>query len=117
MTLNNTEFIRRFLMHSLPNGFVRIRYYGFLANRYRRERLEQCRSLLGIASVSVSDPAGEPEPPTEEMEQLLSPETCPACGQRSLVNIQTLLPACQQPMSRPHFLNRRELIRKYFDTS
>ena len=49
MTLSSCEFIRRFLMHTLPSGFVRIRYFGFLANRYRRERLELCRSLLQSA--------------------------------------------------------------------
>ena len=50
LSLSGSEFIRRFLMHTLPSGFVRIRYYGFLANRYRNERLEQCRRLLGVTS-------------------------------------------------------------------
>jgi hypothetical protein len=48
MTLSADEFIRRFLLHVLPDGFQRIRYYGFLGNRYRREKLEQCRRLLGM---------------------------------------------------------------------
>jgi hypothetical protein len=48
MTLSAEEFIRRFLLHVLPDGFKRIRYYGFLGNRYRREKLEQCRRLLGM---------------------------------------------------------------------
>ena len=39
MTLSADEFIRRFLLHVLPNGFQRIRYYGFLANRYRKQNL------------------------------------------------------------------------------
>ena len=47
MTLSADEFIRRFLLHVLPGGFQRIRYYGFLGNRYRKEKLEQCRHLLG----------------------------------------------------------------------
>jgi hypothetical protein len=46
MTLSADEFIRRFLLHVLPDGFQRIRYYGFLGNRYRKEKLEQCRRLL-----------------------------------------------------------------------
>ncbi|MCH7688744.1 MAG: transposase, partial [Planctomycetes bacterium] len=50
LSLSSSEFIRRFLMHTLPSGFVRIRYYGFLANRYRNERLEKCRDLLGVTS-------------------------------------------------------------------
>jgi hypothetical protein len=48
MTLSPDEFIRRFLLHVLPDGFQRIRYYGFLGNRYRRDKLEQCRRLLGM---------------------------------------------------------------------
>ena len=49
MTLSADEFIRRFLLHVLPDGLQRIRYYGFLGNRYRRQKLEQCRRLLGMA--------------------------------------------------------------------
>src|SRR5215475_8515954 len=48
MSLSADEFIRRFLLHALPEGFHRIRYYGFLGNRYRKEKLEQCRHLLGM---------------------------------------------------------------------
>jgi Putative transposase len=40
MTVEAEEFIRRFLLHVLPEGFQRIRYYGFLANRYREEKLK-----------------------------------------------------------------------------
>ncbi len=46
MTLSGEEFARRFLQHVLPSGFVRIRHYGLLANRGRREKLRQCRLLL-----------------------------------------------------------------------
>ena len=48
MTLSADEFIRRFLLHVLPNGFQRIRYYGFLGNRYRQTKLAQCRRLVGM---------------------------------------------------------------------
>jgi hypothetical protein len=47
MTLAATEFIRRFLLHVLPKGFVRIRHFGFLANPVRAKRLAQCRRVLG----------------------------------------------------------------------
>src|SRR5271168_1293541 len=47
MTLEATEFIRRFLLHILPRGFVRIRQFGFLANRARGKKLAHCRALLG----------------------------------------------------------------------
>ena len=48
MTLAADEFIRRFLLHVLPEGFQRIRYYGFLANRYREQKLARCRQLLAM---------------------------------------------------------------------
>src|SRR6202158_232647 len=51
MTLSAGEFIRRFLLHILPNGFQRIRYYGFLGNRHREEKLAVCRHLLGMPQV------------------------------------------------------------------
>jgi hypothetical protein len=52
MTLDAVEFIRRFLLHILPAGFMRIRQFGFLANRARREKLALCRALLGAPSAS-----------------------------------------------------------------
>lgn len=48
-TLEAEEFIRRFLLHVLPNGFVRIRHFGFLSSRKRKEKLARCREILGIA--------------------------------------------------------------------
>ncbi len=49
MTLSAEEFLRRFLLHVLPGGFVRIRHFGFLANRGRRAKLAVCRTLLAVA--------------------------------------------------------------------
>ena len=60
MTLQAEEFIRRFLLHVLPEGFQRIRYYGFLANRYRAQRLARCRDLLGMPSLSPRSYARDP---------------------------------------------------------
>ena len=48
MTLEATEFIRRLLLHVLPLGFHRIRYYGFLGPRHRAEQLTCCRHLAGV---------------------------------------------------------------------
>jgi hypothetical protein len=48
MTLDAIEFIRRFLMHVLPSGFVKIRHFGFLSNRNRRSALSLCRTLLNV---------------------------------------------------------------------
>jgi hypothetical protein len=67
LTLAATEFIRRFMMHVLPNGFVRIRYYGFLANAHRKEQLRKIRELLNAPQPAITgeetddeqqDPAG-----------------------------------------------------------
>jgi Putative transposase/Transposase zinc-binding domain len=55
MTLSADEFIRRFLLHVLPKGFVRIRHFGFLANSQRSALLDVCRRLLQMTSVGPSD--------------------------------------------------------------
>ena len=55
ITVTAVEFIRRFLLHSLPSGFVRIRHYGFLANRNRNANLEQIRRLLKMPSLPAKD--------------------------------------------------------------
>ena len=74
MTLTADEFIRRFLLHALPDGFHRIRHYGFLANRHRADKLALCRKLLGeLALVPVRDR-------TECQE--LGIDCCPCCGGR-----------------------------------
>src|ERR1700674_3658711 len=55
MTLEAAEFIRRFLLHVLPSGLVRIRQFGFLANRVRQHKLEQCRTLLAVCQPPLPD--------------------------------------------------------------
>ena len=59
MTLPAAEFLRRFLLHVLPGGFVRIRHFGFLANRGRTAKRARCHALL--AAVPPTAPTG-PEP-------------------------------------------------------
>jgi hypothetical protein len=60
MTLPAEEFIRRFLIHVLPNGFHRIRYFGFLGNCHRARKLERCRELLRMAPARpAADPPGD----------------------------------------------------------
>src|SRR5712675_153772 len=60
MTLAATEFLRRFFLHVLPRGFVRIRHFGFLSNRFRSQRLPLARTLLAL------DPARPIPQPTPE---------------------------------------------------
>jgi len=57
MTVSADEFLRRFLLHVLPGGFMRIRYFGFLANRSRATSLELCRKLLGASKSVEQEPA------------------------------------------------------------
>jgi hypothetical protein len=71
MTVSAHEFLRRFLIHVLPRGLVRIRHFGLFANRRRSAALERCRELLGTAA--CVDP---PEPPSMR---------CPACSGIMLV--------------------------------
>lgn len=59
MTVAADEFIRRFLLHVLPEGFHRIRYYGFLRNRYRAQKLAHCRDLLSMPVPEPSDGSSE----------------------------------------------------------
>ncbi|MCP4200727.1 MAG: IS91 family transposase [bacterium] len=87
MSLDAAEFLRRFLMHVLPSGFHRIRYYGLLANRHRATNLERCRYLLGVVTETKPDPQAaandEPSEPESWQERMLrltgiDPTLCPA---------------------------------------
>jgi predicted RNA-binding Zn-ribbon protein involved in translation (DUF1610 family) len=73
MTLDALEFLRRFFLHVLPKGFVRIRSFGFLANRFRAERLALCRELLAGEAPAVELKAADPLPEP-------SAWLCPHCG-------------------------------------
>ena len=74
MTVTAEEFLRRFLLHSLPRGFVRIRFCGFLANRRRRELLPLCRQLLQAGPLTRSTTPTTCQPKTS------GAWLCPLCG-------------------------------------
>jgi len=95
MTVSAEEFIRRFLQHSLPPGFQRIRYYGFLANCHRAEKLELCRGLLGTP---FSDLLPQPAACRDWLVLLTTSKLrlCPQCGVGILIRMQ-LLP-CHGPV-------------------
>jgi hypothetical protein len=78
MTLEADEFIRRFLLHALPDGFHRIRHYGFLANRRRAEKLALCRTLLAVADAAM--PAGIDEEHHQFADH--AHDLCTCCGGR-----------------------------------
>ncbi|MGB7241965.1 MAG: IS91 family transposase [Sulfitobacter sp.] len=75
MQLPTFEFIRRFLMHVLPDRFHRIRHYGFLAGSGRKEKVAQIRALLG--EIKSVEPV---QPPDEALSPLTLREPCPDCG-------------------------------------
>src|SRR6266850_1929478 len=79
MTLCAGEFIRRFLLHVLPDGFHRIRHYGYLANGHRAAKLADCRRLLAVPEPATPAPAADYR---ERYQQLTgrSLDLCPWCG-------------------------------------
>jgi hypothetical protein len=85
MSLPAVEFLRRFLLHVLPKGFVRIRHYGFLGNRCREAKLAICRRLLGVA--------GPPVEAADARESNSSKRnTCPVCKHGILSRVGTIEP-------------------------
>jgi hypothetical protein len=88
------EFIRRFLLHVLPDGFHRIRHYGLFANGHRAEKLDLCRQLLGLLS-SPSEPDDQDHDAELHADDQLHP--CPCCGGRMKV-VEIL--ECSRPLRR-----------------
>jgi hypothetical protein len=96
MSLAPDEFIRRFLIHSLPDGFHRIRHYEFLANGCRRTRLATIRRLLPSPEAGSGDPAALA---ATKNRALVDPTICPCCGGalRIVAALQRLRFAKAQP--------------------
>jgi hypothetical protein len=91
MALEAEEFIRRFLLHVLPSGFMRIRYFGFLSNRHRTEKLKLCKKLLHVHQVAVKSSIID----WKKRFELLTGkpvDLCPFCHKGRLVLSQNLLP-------------------------
>lgn len=89
LTLDAPEFIRRFLLHVLPDGFMRIRHFGFLANRAKKRALPQCRKLLGLHPAL-------PQLPKRSAQELLRQLTgidlsrCPSCKHGTMIVVGEL---------------------------
>jgi hypothetical protein len=99
MTLEASEFIRRFLIHVLADGFHRIRYFGFLGNCHRARKLERCRRLLGMASAGSA--ANPPVDYRDRFEALTgqSLRECPHCHTGTMVVIDCIArPKICQPV-------------------
>lgn len=91
MTVSTNEFLGRFMLHVLPKGFVRIRFFGFMANRRRAAQLLQCQQLLLAAP--VASPTLPARPTT------IAAWTCPVCG-GTMMLVERLTGATLIPRSR-----------------
>jgi hypothetical protein len=102
VTLDGAEFVRRFLLHVLPKGLMRVRHYGFLANRCRRRRLAEIREALAAAASAECGSCIPPEQPG-------SPNLCPECrqGTMQLIALVPREPRFDHPLSRTECRYRR----------
>jgi hypothetical protein len=101
MTLGVGEFARRFCLHLLPKGLVKIRHFGFLSNRLRQARLAQVRALLPAPAPAGSPP---PEPSLSAASPSEAPlgQRCPYCGSHRLQLVE-IVPAGCGPRAAPRF--------------
>jgi Putative transposase/Transposase zinc-binding domain len=98
LMLTADEFIRRFLLHVLPDGFQRIRYYGFLGNRYRKQKLARCRQLLGMPE--NERPETDPSSDYHDLYEELTGSSlwkCPVCHKGCMHVIGVLESADKRP--------------------
>ena len=96
MTLTAEEFIRRFLLHVLPPGFHRIRYYGLLGNHHGQEKLKQCRQLLEMPPIAATETGPQPTANYRDRYETLtgvSLHECPACHRGRMLSVERLLPS------------------------
>lgn len=100
MQLGIDEFIRRFLLHVLPDGFHRIRHYGLFANGHRAEKLALCRRLLQVPTQPAAMESGQGGEAPQDMIEL---PPCPCCGGRMRVT-----EFFDGPMSKPHHSRRMD---------
>ncbi len=91
MTLEAGEFIRRFLLHTIPPGFPRIRHYGLLASRQKQANLARCRQLLTGAQPPEA-PLAPPAQASSEPDLMAPYLRCPACGTGQMQRVEVLLP-------------------------
>ena len=93
MTLNAHEFIRRFLLHALPDGFHRIRHFGFLANGHRSRKLALCRKLLA-ETPPEAEPVVDAAPSAEDPNPSDWYNSCPDCG-GAMITLAVLAQPCR----------------------
>jgi hypothetical protein len=91
MTLDADEFVRRFLIYVLPDGFHRIRHYGLFANANRAANIALARRLLGAPDPAPSSSQSDGATGANEDEER---NTCSCCGGRMII-VETFEPGCQ----------------------
>ncbi|MGZ6237374.1 MAG: transposase, partial [Syntrophales bacterium] len=99
MTLKADEFIRRFLLHVLPSRYVRIRHFGLLANRNRKDNIASCREFLGTGK-TVTKENNRQETWQEQLLRIcgIDVTTCPVCKKGRMSMVELLLPyRCNSP--------------------
>jgi hypothetical protein len=99
MTLKAAEFIRRFLLHVLPSRYVRIRHFGLLANRKRKNNLALCRQILGDGKTETQ-PNTRKETWQEQLFRICGIDVtlCPVCQKGKMCRVELLLPyRCNSP--------------------
>ena len=87
MTLDGVEFLRRFLMHVLPNGFMRIRHYGYLANCIRQTRIDRIRELPSLTGQLLQKSQTTKKQPSKSSSTAC---ICPVCHKKTLQSRQSL---------------------------
>ena len=92
MALDGEELIRRFLLHILPKGFMRIRHYGFLANRCRQQKLAQIRKCLQTTDTQDHAPSLPTENGPHSMATKDKPQICPKCKSESWLIVAEITP-------------------------
>jgi hypothetical protein len=88
MTLTALEFVRRLLLHVLPTGSMRIRHYGILSNRHRRQKLELCRRFLGSGTAAEPESSQETKETHENPSSVTPTRVCPVCGTGRMIVIE-----------------------------
>ena len=106
-TLDAVEFIRRFLLHVLPEGFMKIRHFGFLSNRHKKEKVHLCRELIGDNNPVPAYRTGRPERAKKTAGELMLELTgiditrCPCCREGTMTIIMEMPYPSRRTLMRP----------------
>ena len=103
MTLEVSEFIRRFLLHVLPFQYMRFRYYGLFSNRHRKTKIPLCQEILGMPHIE-EDEVVEGKTWQDWLFELtgFDPRVCPNCGKGRMVRTEIIGPSPHAPPTAFH---------------